>query len=111
VHPHAELAAEAAEAAGAQRRFWSMHNALFEHQDALAPADLMKYTIVLNLSLKRFASDLSDQVQPPESRPRRGDLAGRAPSVTGRTSLARASPGRAVHTAQAGRCAGRTRWR
>jgi protein-disulfide isomerase len=59
VHPHAQLAAEAAEAAGAQGRFWEMHDVLFEHQDALAPADLMKYAAALHLDLKRFASDLS----------------------------------------------------
>src|SRR5436305_7723702 len=37
VHPHAELAAEAAEAAHAQRKFWEMHDLLFDHQDALTP--------------------------------------------------------------------------
>ena len=62
VHPHAQLAAEAAEAAGAQGRFWKMHDLLFEHQDALAPADLMKYAAALHLDLKRFASDLSGHV-------------------------------------------------
>lgn len=35
VHPHAEQAAEAAEAAGPQGKFWEMHNHLFEHQQAL----------------------------------------------------------------------------
>lgn len=59
VHPHAQLAAEAAEAAGAQGRFWKMHDLLFEHQDALAPADLLKYAAALHLDLERFASDLS----------------------------------------------------
>lgn len=59
VHPHAQLAAEAAEAAGAQGRFWRMHDVLFEHQDALAPADLMKYATALHLDLRRFAADLS----------------------------------------------------
>src|ERR1700731_3799029 len=34
-HPHAESAAEAAEAAGAQGRFWEMHDLLYDHQDAL----------------------------------------------------------------------------
>lgn len=62
VHPHAQLAAEAAEAAGAQGWFWKMHDLLFEHQDALAPADLMKYAAALHLDLKRFASDLSGHV-------------------------------------------------
>lgn len=59
VHPHAQLAAEASEAAGAQGRFWKMHDVLFEHQDALAPADLMKYAAALRLDQKRFAGDLS----------------------------------------------------
>jgi protein-disulfide isomerase len=59
VHPHAELAAEAAEAAGAQGKFWQMHDMLFEHQDALAPADLMRYAAALHLDVKRFADDLS----------------------------------------------------
>src|ERR1700720_264160 len=35
IHPHAERAAEAAEAAGAQGKFWQLHDQLFEHQDAL----------------------------------------------------------------------------
>lgn len=59
VHPHALLAAEAAEAAGAQGSFWKMHDLLYEHQDALAAADLLKYAAALHLDLKRFASDLS----------------------------------------------------
>jgi protein-disulfide isomerase len=62
VHPHAELAAEAAEAAGAQGRFWQMHDLLFENQDALEPPDLMKYATALHLDVKRFASDLSGHV-------------------------------------------------
>lgn len=62
VHPHAQLAAEAAEAAGAQGRFWRMHDVLFEHQDALAPADLMAYARALHLDLERFAGDLSGHV-------------------------------------------------
>jgi protein-disulfide isomerase len=40
-HPHAEAAAEAAEAAGAQHKFWEMHDMLFEHQDALEDRDLL----------------------------------------------------------------------
>lgn len=68
VHPRAELAAEAAEAAGAQGRFWRMHDVLFEHQDALAPADLMKYAAALRLDGKRFARDLSGHVFLPKIR-------------------------------------------
>jgi protein-disulfide isomerase len=60
VHPHAELAAEAAEAAGAQGRFWQMHDMLFENPDALAPDDLLKYAAALGLDLKRFAHDLAE---------------------------------------------------
>ena len=37
IHPYAELAAEAAEAAAAQGKFWEMHDALYEHQDELGP--------------------------------------------------------------------------
>src|SRR5919106_1426098 len=42
VHPRAQLAAEAAEAAAAQGRFWEMHDLLFGHQDALGPKDLIR---------------------------------------------------------------------
>lgn len=62
VHSHAQLAAEASEAAGAQGKFWRMHDVLFEHQDALAPAELVKYATALHLDLKRFAGDLSRHV-------------------------------------------------
>lgn len=43
LHPHAEQAAEAAEAAGAQGKFWPMHDALFAHQRDLAEQDLVRY--------------------------------------------------------------------
>src|SRR3954462_9408465 len=43
IHPHAEKAAEAAEAAGAQGQFWPMHNMLFENQRALAIPHLLGY--------------------------------------------------------------------
>ena len=43
MHPHAELAAQAAEAAGAQGRFWEMHDLLFQHQDQLECEDLLGY--------------------------------------------------------------------
>jgi protein-disulfide isomerase len=58
-HPHAYLAAEAAEAAGAQGRFWEMHVALFNHQAALEPADLARYAADLGLDLDRFRADLA----------------------------------------------------
>jgi protein-disulfide isomerase len=58
VHPRAQLAAEAAEAAGAQGAFWEMHDLLFEHQDALRPTDLERYAEQLGLDVERFARDL-----------------------------------------------------
>jgi Na+/H+ antiporter NhaA len=58
VHPHARLAAEAAEAAGAQGAFWEMHDLLFEHQDALRKADLLRYADELGLDVDRFKEDL-----------------------------------------------------
>ena len=61
-HPHARLAAEAAEAAGAQGKFWAMHDMLFEHQDALEPEDLVAYADALDLERARFARDLEDGV-------------------------------------------------
>jgi protein-disulfide isomerase len=57
-HPHARVAAEAAEAAGAQGKFWEMHDMLFEHQDALEAEDLMGYAKSLGLDVPKFARDL-----------------------------------------------------
>src|SRR5437016_5079032 len=59
MHPHAEHAAEAAEAAGAQRRFWQMHDLLYERQDALEDADLIAYGSELGLDLDRFQVELA----------------------------------------------------
>jgi Na+/H+ antiporter NhaA len=58
VHPNAQLAAEAAEAAGKQGKFWEMHDLLMDHQDALRPRDLMGYAASLGLDTDRFAADL-----------------------------------------------------
>jgi protein-disulfide isomerase len=58
VHPHAELAAEAAEAAGAQGAFWDMHDRLLQHQDELEPRDLERYAEEIGLDMDRFWSDL-----------------------------------------------------
>ncbi len=59
MHPHAMHAAEVAEAAGTQGKFWQMHGMLFEHQDALEDADLVRYAKALHLDDKRFASELA----------------------------------------------------
>jgi Na+/H+ antiporter NhaA len=58
VHPHAQLAAEAAEAAAGQGAFWEMHDALLDHQGELRPADLVRYATDLGLDTERFARDL-----------------------------------------------------
>ena len=58
VHPNAQLAAEAAEAAGRQGKFWEMHDLLMDHQDALRPRDLIGYAASLGLDTDRFAADL-----------------------------------------------------
>jgi protein-disulfide isomerase len=59
VHPHAAQAAEAAESAGAQRKFWPMHDILFENQDALEEEDLLQYAAAIDLDVEQFARDLS----------------------------------------------------
>jgi protein-disulfide isomerase len=58
-HPHAEAAAEAAEAAGAQGQFWKMHDLLLETQPALEPPDLLAKADELDLDLELFAADLT----------------------------------------------------
>ncbi len=60
VHGYAELAAEAAEAAAAQGRFWDMHDMLFAHQGELALEDLLGYAGELGLDVERFSRDLQD---------------------------------------------------
>lgn len=59
-HPHAEEAAEAAEAAAAQGKFWQMHNLLFEHQDALTRHDLRRYAAEIGLDLARFDHEMAE---------------------------------------------------
>jgi Na+/H+ antiporter NhaA len=58
VHPRAQLAAEAAEAAGEQGAFWEMHDLLLAHQDALRPDDLIGYAEQLGIDVERFADGL-----------------------------------------------------
>ena len=58
-HPHAERAAQAAEAAGAQGAFWEMHDRLFAGQKALEDDDLVAYARELGLDVERFTEDLT----------------------------------------------------
>jgi diadenylate cyclase len=60
VHPHARRAAQAAEAAAAQDRFWEMHDLLYESQGELGEEDLMRYAAELGLDLRRFEKDLAN---------------------------------------------------
>ena len=59
VHQYAELAAEAAEAAGAQRRFWEMHDRLYENQASLSPELIGAAAQGLGLDMERFKKDLA----------------------------------------------------
>jgi len=65
VHPHAQLAAESAEAAAAQGSFWPMHDLLISHQDALELPDLRRYAAELGLDLERFWADLRARTHAP----------------------------------------------
>jgi protein-disulfide isomerase len=60
VHPHAQLTAEAAEAAASQGKFWQMHDQLLDHQDALTAKDLIRYAGELGLDTERFTADLRE---------------------------------------------------
>ena len=62
VHPHAQLAAEAAEAAAKQDEFWGLHDLLLEHQGALTTRDLIGYASSLGLNTERFTTDLRKHV-------------------------------------------------
>jgi protein-disulfide isomerase len=59
-HPHAEQAAETAEAAAAQGRFWEMHDLLYENQRRLGDQDLRGYAQQLGLDLESFDSELAE---------------------------------------------------
>jgi len=58
IHPHAQKAAEAAEAAGAQGKFWEMHDTLYEHQHALDDLHLARYADALKLDRARFDREM-----------------------------------------------------
>jgi protein-disulfide isomerase len=68
VHAHAEHAAEVSEAAGAQGKFWEMHDLLFERQDALEDEDLISYAEELGLDAARVAVELARHLHQPKVR-------------------------------------------
>ena len=61
-HPHAEQAAEAAEGAAAQGRFWQMHDLLYENQRRLDDPALRSYAETLGLDVERFNRELTEHV-------------------------------------------------
>jgi protein-disulfide isomerase len=83
-HPHAIQAAEAAECAGAQGRFWPMHDLLFENQAHLDRKHLFGYAQKLELDQARFTADMDDEVYLQRIRDH---------IDTGRLSRVRATPG------------------
>lgn len=62
VHPHAELAAETAEAAGAQGKFWPMYELLFTNQQHLKEKHLLDYAAQVGLDLPRYQNEINDHV-------------------------------------------------
>jgi len=61
-HPHALAAAEAAESAGEQGKFWEMHDLLFANQDRLSVKQLHAYAEQLGLDMARFTAEMDDHV-------------------------------------------------
>ena len=61
LHPRAEAAAEAAEAAGAQGKFWEMHDRLFTHQRQLSDQDLRDHAEAIGLDTERFERELQER--------------------------------------------------
>ena len=62
VHPHALLAAEVAEVAGAQGKFWPMHDLLFDNQLHLKAPSLHGYAERLQLDMARYAAEIDDHI-------------------------------------------------
>jgi len=62
VHPHAMLAAQAAEAAAAQGKFWEMHDLLFDNQTHLKAQHLHSYAERLGLDMARYTAEMDDEI-------------------------------------------------
>jgi protein-disulfide isomerase len=61
-HPHALMAAEAAEAAAAQGKFWRMHDLLFQNQAHLKDKDLHRYAVETGLDMARYTAEMDDHI-------------------------------------------------
>jgi protein-disulfide isomerase len=79
VHPHALHAAEVAECAGAQGKFWQMHDLLFDRQSHLRMPQLHDYARTLDLDMARFTAELDDEIY--LQRVREHQLSGNASGV------------------------------
>jgi hypothetical protein len=64
IHPHAQKAAEAAEAAGVQKKFWDIYDILYENQQALDYYHLIEYASIVGLNVERFNNDLFSMFMP-----------------------------------------------
>jgi protein-disulfide isomerase len=62
VHPHALMAAQAAEAASAQGKFWPMHDLLFENQTHLNAQHLHSYAERLDMDMTRYTAEMDDEI-------------------------------------------------
>lgn len=81
VHPHAQQAAEAAEAAAEQDRFWEMHDLLYENQEALEDEDILEYAGAAGLDVRRFLATLQSGM--PARRVREDFMSGIRSGVNG----------------------------
>lgn len=78
LHPCSELAAEAAEAAAAQGKFWPMHHQLFDQKQLLAPAALAGYAESIGMDMLRYHGEMNDRIytQRVQEHRRAGDRSG-----------------------------------
>jgi protein-disulfide isomerase len=81
IHPHAEPAAEASEAAGAQGQFWEMHDVLYENQPMLDSPHLVTFAKELGLDVKTFVRELESGIH--RERVRQDFLSGVKSGVNG----------------------------
>jgi protein-disulfide isomerase len=81
MHPHAEAAAEAAEAAGSQGKYWEMHDTLYQNQEALEINDIAEYAAALGLDSERLIAEVMSRVH--ESRVREDFSSGVRSGVNG----------------------------
>jgi protein-disulfide isomerase len=85
IHPHAFKAAEASHCAGDQGKYWEMHDRLFEHQQELAPTDLVTHAQALGLDVGKFNQCLDVSTHAERVRRDLGD--GQQAGVTGTPSF------------------------